>query len=318
MKLSVGIALFVFWTVATALLVASFVVSEIHKAPFAVTSASGGGSAPLTAQNVVSGAASAVAPADAQPGLTLAELAKHDSAQNCWLLIAGKIYDVTTFLPDHPGEARTILPTCGTDATQAFADRGGTGTHSNIAKTMLAAYYIGDLGVNTPAPAAKPPAAPRIGTQTKPAPTPSALPNAVPSPSFAPPVPVPAPATPPPAPPAVQISLTMNELAQHASAQSCWLLISGKVYDVTNFLNMHPGNASTILPSCGKEATQAFADRGGTGTHSNIAKTMLAAYYIGDLNQTVQQSPTQTTPAPAPAPAPTQIPRGGDDEWEDD
>ncbi|MCX6701676.1 MAG: hypothetical protein NTX96_00585 [Candidatus Zambryskibacteria bacterium] len=42
------------------------------------------------------------------------------------------------------------------------------------------------------------------------------------------------------------LNLTMTELAKHNSSQSCWLLISGKIYDVTSYLNQHPGNASNI------------------------------------------------------------------------
>lgn len=79
--------------------------------------------------------------------LSKTELGKHNSAQSCWLLISGKVYDVTTFLPDHPGEAKTILPTCGTDATQAFNTMGKPNgrPHSSQANAMLADYYIGDL-----------------------------------------------------------------------------------------------------------------------------------------------------------------------------
>jgi len=37
------------------------------------------------------------------------------------------------------------LPTCGTDATTIYANRGGTGAHSSSAHALLSAYYIGDL-----------------------------------------------------------------------------------------------------------------------------------------------------------------------------
>ena len=79
-------------------------------------------------------------------------------------------------------------------------------------------------------------------------------------------------------------SLTMSELAKHNSSQSCWLLISGKIYDVTSFINQHPGGANEILKNCGTDATVAFATRGGTGTHSARAYSMLSKYFIGNLN----------------------------------
>lgn len=79
--------------------------------------------------------------------LSIAELAKHNSASNCWLLINGKIYDVTSFLYQHPGNAGTILPTCGTDATVAYDTKGRPNgrPHSANANAMLADYFIGNL-----------------------------------------------------------------------------------------------------------------------------------------------------------------------------
>lgn len=113
------------------------------------------------------------------------------------------------------------------------------------------------------------------------------------------------------------LNLSKTELAKHNSANSCWLLISGKIYDVTTFLNQHPGNASTILPTCGTDATAAYASRGGTGSHSSSATAMLADYYIGNLNQTVKtnaDSPTSPTIAnPSAATNPPTSGRGDDD-----
>ena|SRR3989344_1094393 len=107
-------------------------------------------------------------------------------------------------------------------------------------------------------------------------------------------------------------TLTMAKLAKHNSSQSCWLLISGKIYDVTNFISAHPGGTDEILLNCGTDATQAFATQGGQGSHSTTAANMLADYYIGDLNQTVTTSPTQTAPQPQQP-----VPQGDDDEEEE-
>lgn len=95
--------------------------------------------------------------------------------------------------------------------------------------------------------------------------------------------------------------LTSAELAKHNSSNSCWLLISGKIYDVTTFLRQHPGGTSSILPTCGTDATTAYASRGGTGSHSSSAYAMLDAYYIGNLNQTINAS--LTAPASTNTPA---------------
>jgi len=109
------------------------------------------------------------------------------------------------------------------------------------------------------------------------------------------------------------LNLSMTELAKHNSRTSCWILISGKIYDVTTFLNQHPGNSSTILPTCGTDATIAYNTRGGTGTHSSSATSLLAAYFIGNLNQNVTTNPNNPTTPPVANPNPV-IPRGDDDD----
>jgi hypothetical protein len=34
---------------------------------------------------------------------TKAEVAKHDTVNDCWMIINGKVYDVTPFVDEHPG-----------------------------------------------------------------------------------------------------------------------------------------------------------------------------------------------------------------------
>lgn len=89
--------------------------------------------------------------AEAQPeahgAFTMEEIASHSTAEDCWLLIGGKVYDVTDFVAAHPG-GQAILEGCGTDATLLYETRPmGSGTpHSEKARQRLEEYYIGDLG----------------------------------------------------------------------------------------------------------------------------------------------------------------------------
>ena len=53
---------------------------------------------------------------------------------------------------------------------------------------------------------------------------------------------------------------TMDDVAQHDSADSCWLVISGVVYDVTEFRGIHPGGASMMDAVAGKDATDFFVE----------------------------------------------------------
>jgi cytochrome b involved in lipid metabolism len=73
-------------------------------------------------------------------------------------------------------------------------------------------------------------------------------------------------------------SYTAVEVAKHASANDCYLIINNKVYDVTSYIYQHPGGPDKIISNCGKEVTGIFA-----AIHSNFAWDLLKKYYIGDL-----------------------------------
>jgi len=53
----------------------------------------------------------------------------------------------------------------------------------------------------------------------------------------------------------------------------------GSVYDITKYLEEHPGGVPILIEVAGTDATEAFEDIG----HSEEAKDSLAAFYIGDL-----------------------------------
>ncbi|KAK0465173.1 FMN-dependent dehydrogenase-domain-containing protein [Desarmillaria tabescens] len=53
-------------------------------------------------------------------GFTLQQVAEHNTASSCWVIIKDRVYDVTDFLPEHPGGAQIILKYAGKDATLAY------------------------------------------------------------------------------------------------------------------------------------------------------------------------------------------------------
>lgn len=78
-------------------------------------------------------------------------------------------------------------------------------------------------------------------------------------------------------------SYAMDEIAKHSSREDCWLLIEGKVYDVTKFIPMHKGK-DAILMGCGKDATALFNNRpNGSGAHSATARSLMKNFAIGEL-----------------------------------
>lgn len=75
-------------------------------------------------------------------GITLAEVAKHSTVEDCWVAVDGKVYDLTEFASQHPGGEGNIAQICGTDGTSAFkGQHGGESTPINT----LSNYEIGLL-----------------------------------------------------------------------------------------------------------------------------------------------------------------------------
>ncbi len=86
--------------------------------------------------------------------LTVAEVKKHNTESDCWAIISEKVYDITEYIPRHPG-GDEILRACGNDATTLFTSRTtengdsvGSGTpHSNSAESQLSQFLLGDLKI---------------------------------------------------------------------------------------------------------------------------------------------------------------------------
>ncbi|OZJ03889.1 hypothetical protein BZG36_03959 [Bifiguratus adelaidae] len=55
-----------------------------------------------------------------------------------------------------------------------------------------------------------------------------------------------------------QQEYTREEVATHNTESSCWIIIDNVVYDVTKFLDLHPGGAGVIMDMAGKDATDDF------------------------------------------------------------
>lgn len=77
----------------------------------------------------------------AAPTFTLAQIASHNTAANCYSAVSGGVYDLTTYISSHPGGS-VIASICGKDGTALFtAQHGGQSTPVSV----LASYKIGTL-----------------------------------------------------------------------------------------------------------------------------------------------------------------------------
>lgn len=73
------------------------------------------------------------------------EVAKHNTAQDCWTIIHDQVFDITKAIGSHPG-GETIIAGCGKNATEMFESKPVTGKpHSQMAQENLDNFYLGDL-----------------------------------------------------------------------------------------------------------------------------------------------------------------------------
>lgn len=76
---------------------------------------------------------------------TLSDVAKHGRADDCWMAISGKVYDLTAYLSQHPAPPDMIVPWCGKEATVAYHTKNRGRPHSPYASNLLQQYHIGVL-----------------------------------------------------------------------------------------------------------------------------------------------------------------------------
>ncbi len=74
-------------------------------------------------------------------------------------------------------------------------------------------------------------------------------------------------------------SFTFAEVAAHNSAESCWITMDGRVYDLTPWLDSHPGGREMLLLAAGRECTDLFRMyhwrvAGATGKPGRVEKMM--------------------------------------------
>jgi cytochrome b involved in lipid metabolism len=83
------------------------------------------------------------------------------------------------------------------------------------------------------------------------------------------------------APTTTNASYTLTDISAHASASDCWMAIDGNVYNVSSYVNQHPGGQQ-IVDGCGKDASGLFAS---IRKHQREATAMLPEFQIGTLKK---------------------------------
>lgn len=73
---------------------------------------------------------------------------------------------------------------------------------------------------------------------------------------------------------------TIEEVRLANSAQKCLTIIDKKVYNITNYVNQHPGGSENILSICGKDGTSAFERQ--HGNNQGIIN-VLSKFIVGEI-----------------------------------
>lgn len=79
--------------------------------------------------------------------------------------------------------------------------------------------------------------------------------------------------------------VSWEEVKAHKQPEACWIVIEGKVYDVTAYLNLHPKRGrKELIAACGQDATEGWQKKGERGRpHSEKAAKLLQSFSVGKL-----------------------------------
>jgi 4-hydroxysphinganine ceramide fatty acyl 2-hydroxylase len=75
---------------------------------------------------------------------------QHNSKNNCWVVYANKVYNVTSYVSQHPGGQSVFnSTTCGHDITNYLNGSASSGglrhVHSSASYSILSTYFIANL-----------------------------------------------------------------------------------------------------------------------------------------------------------------------------
>ncbi|OAG05520.1 uncharacterized protein CC84DRAFT_1090333 [Paraphaeosphaeria sporulosa] len=95
------------------------------------------------------------------------------------------------------------------------------------------------------------------------------------------------------------------EVASHSTRDDLWIVIHGKVYNVTEYVRDHPGGVDVLIDLAGKDATEGYDDVG----HSEDADEILHSYLVGiaaDSNKARKTKAVKLVQQSSPLPTKTQ------------
>ena len=79
------------------------------------------------------------------------------------------------------------------------------------------------------------------------------------------------------------VKISRIELQKHNTNTNCYIGMEKRVFDITNFLKIHPGGIPKITKACGQVIDNLSSSHPGGEFTSPKIQGMLETYYIGDL-----------------------------------
>jgi cytochrome b involved in lipid metabolism len=76
-------------------------------------------------------------------------------------------------------------------------------------------------------------------------------------------------------------------VAEHTDVDDCWIIYEGGVYDLTEYVRIHPGGRWIILNHAGADATEHYLKQ----MHSEVADNILKSMFIGKLKEEENHKP---------------------------
>ncbi|CAR65620.1 DEHA2D05522p [Debaryomyces hansenii CBS767] len=105
-----------------------------------------------------------------------------------------------------------------------------------------------------------------------------------------------------------------EEVQKHNTKEDCWVIIHNKVYDVSDFVDEHPGGSAVILKYAGKNATKAFDPIHPPDT---LTKYLAPKHHLGEVSKPPPKKQTKAAGG-AKAPPPTPATTSGDSQVVDE
>ena len=95
-----------------------------------------------------------------------------------------------------------------------------------------------------------------------------------------------------------KVNLVASEISKHSTAKDCWSIVNGNVYNLTTYVQSHPGGAGVIKNICGRDGSAAFKNQHGSSSKPN---NVLSAFLLGSVGSQISSNISQSVITPPAA-----------------